>query len=144
MGGGGRVEALANANGDALLEGVGTTGGTLTISARDHQTLEGTFDEPPGTMQEVALMPSPSSRVIVRVISSAADALAGAVVQLMSRGPGDVAEFAAVDAGGMATFSDVPSGPVQFSAHADGFAPATVRVADDGRASIVISLTRSQ
>ena len=31
VGGGGRVETVTNANGDALMEGVGTSGGTLTI-----------------------------------------------------------------------------------------------------------------
>ena len=140
VGGGGRVEAATTANGDALLEGVGKIGGTLTISAREHQTLEGKFDETPETMQEVALMPLPSARVDVRVVGSDGDAIAGAVVELLARGPGDVAEFVAADAKGIATFLDVPAGPQQFGAHAEGFASSTVRVAEDARVSIVITL----
>jgi hypothetical protein len=144
VGGGGRVETTATANGDALLEGVGRTGGTLTISAREHQTLEGRFDETPETHQEVALMPSPSASVAVRVVSSDGDAIAGAVVELLSRGPGDAAEFVVADSRGTATFIGVPTGPLQFGAHAEGFAGAMVRIAEDARLAIVISLKRAQ
>jgi hypothetical protein len=144
VGGGGRVETYTNANGDALMEGVGTAGGTLTINAREHQTVEGVFDETPDTMQEVALTPSPSARVSVRVVRDEAKVPGDAVVELLARGPADVAEFAATDPKGMATFTDVPPGPLQFRAHADGFAPATVRIEEDGRSSIVITLTRAQ
>ena len=79
-------------------------------------------------------------------MSSAADgdAIASAVVELLPRGAGDVAEFVAADAKGVATFLDVPEGPLQFGAHADGFASSTVRVAEDARLSIVISLKRAQ
>jgi hypothetical protein len=38
----------------------------------------------------------------------------------------------------------VAPGPLQFRAHADGFAPAVVRIEEDARASIVITLMRSQ
>jgi hypothetical protein len=144
VGGGGRSEAVTNANGDALLEGAGAAGGTLTISARDYQPLEGGFDQTPGTLQEVALVPSPGSMLRVRVVSGADEALAWAVVQLIPRSAGDVAEFSTAGANGVATFVDVPPGPLQFSAHADGYGVATVGVAEDGRGSIVIALTRSQ
>ena len=144
VGGGGRVEALTNANGDALLEAVGTAGGTMTISARDYQTLEGAFDETPGMQQDVALTPLPSTRVTVRVVNSDNEALAGAVVQLLTRSAAEAAEFAATDAKGIATFADAPPGQLQFGAHAEGFAPATVRIAEDGRASIVITLARTK
>lgn len=144
VGGGARVEATATANGDVLLEAVGATGGTLTISARDYQTLEGRFDQTPETQQEVALVPLPTTRVVVRVVSTDGEAIARAVVELIARGPADAAEFVAADAKGMAAFVDVPPGPLQFSAHADGFTPATVRIAEEGRASIVITLTRAR
>ena len=140
VGGGGRVEASTNANGDALLESVGAAGGTLTISARDHQTLEGSFDETPDTLQEVALVPSPTTRVALRVVSSAGDAIAGAVVQLHGRSPSTADEFVVADAKGLASFADVPPGPLRISAHADGFAPATVQVPEEGRASVVVAL----
>ena len=144
VGGGGRVETYTNANGDALMEGVGTSGGTLTVSAREHQTVEGVFDETPDTMQEVALTSSPTARVSVRVVRDEAEVPGDAVVELLARGPADVAEFATTDAKGMATFTDVPPGPLQFRAHGDGFAPTIVRIEEDSRASIVITLKRVQ
>ena len=142
VGGGATVEAVATANGDALLEAAGHTGGTLTISAREYQTLEGSFEQTPETQQDVALAPLPSARVAVRVVSSDGDAIARAVVELIARGPADASEFVVADAKGMAAFSDAPLGPLQFSAHADGFTPATLRVAEENRASIVIALAR--
>lgn len=144
VGGGATVEATATANGDALLEAVGSTGGTLTISAREYQTLEGKFDQTPETQQEVALVPLPSARLTVRVISSDGEAIARAVVELLARGPADASEFVVADAKGMAAFAGVPPGPLQLRAHADGFAPATLRITEEGRASIVISLARAR
>ena len=79
---------------------------------------------------------------MVRVVSSGGDAIAGAIVELLPRGAGDVAEFVAADAKGIAFFLDVPAGPLQFGAHADGFVSSTVRVAEDGRLAIVVTLTR--
>ena len=143
VGGGGRVEASATPNGDVLLEGVGKTGGTLTISARDYQTLEGQFNETPETHQEVALMPSPAARLTVRVVADSGEAIANAVVQLFPRGAGDVAEFVSADARGVATFSDLPTGPLQFSASADRYVSAAVRIAEENRAGIVIALARA-
>ena len=142
VGGGATVEAVATANGDALLEAVGSTGGTLTISAREHQTLEGKFDQTPEPQQEVALIPLPTARVGVRVVSSGGDAIAGAVVELIPRGSADASEFVVADAKGVAAFTDAPPGPLQFRAHAEGFAPGTVRVAEEDRASIVLTLAR--
>jgi hypothetical protein len=144
VGGGGRVETLTTPNGDALLEGVGTAGGTLTISARDYQTVEGSFTETPDTMQEVPLMKLPSTLLTVRVVNSENESIGGAVVELLARGPADVAEFAAADAKGVVTFSNVPPGSLQFIAHADGFAPITVQVNEESRGSITMTLTRAR
>jgi hypothetical protein len=141
VGGGGRVETVSNANGDALLEAVGTSGGTLTISARGHETLEGSFDQTPDTLQEVRLTRSPTASPQVRVVSGAGDAIAGAIVQRHSRGAGDADEFVAANSQGVAMFTDLPQGPLQFSAHAGGHLSASVRIAEDARASIVITLT---
>ena len=140
-GGGGRVEASTTPNGDSLLEGVGTTGGTLTIEARGYQTLEGTFTETPETLQEVALLPLPATRLEVRVVNNDGGPIAGAVVALLPRGPGDATEFAAANAKGVATFSEVPPGPLRFSAHSEGFTSASIAIAEESRASIVIPLT---
>lgn len=144
VGGSGRIEAVATPNGDALLEAVGTSGGTLTISAREHETLEGAFDEAPETPQEVALMPSPSARVVVQVVKSDGAPIAGAVVELQPRAPGDAAEFAATDARGLATFLEVAPGQLRFAASAEGHAPSSVPVTDDKRSAIVITLPDAQ
>jgi hypothetical protein len=141
-GGGGRVEAGTTPNGDALLEGVGTIGGTLTIESREYQTLEGSFTETPDTLQEVALVPTPSGRLTVQVISDSAEPIASAVVQLLPRGPGDAGEFAAVNPKGVAAFNEVPGGTLRFSAHAEGFKPGAATVAEESRASITITLAR--
>jgi hypothetical protein len=137
--GGVRVEASTTPNGDALLEGVGTAGGTLTITDRDYQTLEGAFDETPGTLQEVALLPLSPARVPVRVIDSDGAPVADAIVELLA-GAGDTPEFVATDAKGVAAFTEVAAGTLRFTAHAKGFASATVQVPEEGRASIVITL----
>ena len=142
--GGARIEALATANGDALIEGAGAAGGTMTITAREFQTLEGAFAETPGTQQEIALVPAPSSRLIVHVVNESGDAVSGAIVQLLRRGPADAAEFAAADVKGVAAFLNVPEGPLQFSASAEGFTAAAVRVPEEQRASIRITLARAQ
>jgi hypothetical protein len=144
VGGGGLVEAVATPNGDALLEAVGVAGGTLTVSAAEHETLEGAFDETPETPQEVALMPTPSARVVVQVVKSDGAAIAAAVVELQPRTPGDAAEFAATDAKGLATFLGVPPGLVRFAAYAQGHAPSSVHVPDDKRNAIVITLPDAQ
>ena len=144
LGGGRRVEAATTANGDALLEGVGAAGGTLTISANGYQTLEGNFPETPETQQDVALIPLPAERLSVRVIDDAGNGVANAIVQLLPRGPGDAPEFAAADSSGVATFMNLPAGTLQFSAHANGFKTAVLRVAEESRASITMTLTRSQ
>jgi hypothetical protein len=141
VGGGGRVEAMATPNGDALLEAVGMTGGTLTISARGYQPLEGGFDDTPGTMQEVALAPVAASRLTMRVVDRDGAAIAGAVVGLLARDPRNATEFVAADVKGIASFADVPPGNLQFTAHAKGFAPAALRVAEDRRVSIILTLT---
>lgn len=111
-------------------------------SRRDYQTVEGRFDETPGLQQEVALKALPSSRVTVRVVNEAGEAMSGAVVELVARHSRDVAEFSGADAKGIATFSDLPPGDRQFTARASGFTAATVRVAKDNRESIAIVLKR--
>lgn len=140
LGGGGRVEAVTSANGDALLEAVGVEGGTLTIEAREYGTLEGQFDETPDTQQEVALMPVPSTNVTVRVVNGDGQPVAGAVVAVQPRSPGDAAEFAATSDTGVATFLDVEPGSLPLSASAPRFATAALTVPEDGRGAIVITL----
>jgi len=142
VGGGSRVQAATTANGDVLLEAAAAGGGTLTISAREYQALEGAFDETPETLQEVSLVRLPSAGMQVRVVSDEGKSLAGAIVELVSRRPGEAAEFVAADNRGIATFVGVTPGALQLNAYAEGFAPASVRVTDEGRAAIIIALTR--
>ena len=142
VGGGHRVEATATANGDVLLEAAGETGGTLTVSARGYQTLEGAFEETPETLQEVALVRLPSAGIQVRVVSSESGPVAGAIVELVARRPDEVAEFVATDSKGVAMFFDAPPGTLQLNAYAEGYAGASVGVTDEGRAAIIIALTR--
>lgn len=140
--GGARVEASATAGGDVLLEAAGAGGGTLTVSARGYQTLEGAFEETPETLQEVSLNRLPSGVMQVRVVSDEGKPLASAIVELVPRHPGEAAEFVATDGKGIARFIDVSPGAVQLNASAEGFAAASVRVPDKARATVVITLTR--
>ena len=105
-GNGGRVEAMATANGDALLEAVGAAGGQLAVTARNYQPLEASFPEPPATVQEVALPPEAATRVLARVVSAAGAALPNAVVELSPTDALDVSDIAVTDARGLATFLD--------------------------------------
>jgi hypothetical protein len=143
-GGGSRVEAVTNANGDALLEAVGVTGGTLALSANGYETVEGSFAETPGTHQEVALERSPSSRVMVRVESPEGTPIAGAAVMLASSRAGDPIEIASSDAKGTASFANVPPGSLRLTAAAEGFAPAQHAIAPPDRASTTVTLKRDQ
>jgi hypothetical protein len=43
---------------------------------------------------------------------------------------------------GIATFNDVSPGALQVNAYAEGFDAASVRVAEEARATIIIALTR--
>lgn len=140
-GGGSRVEAATNANGDALLEATGATGGTLSLSANDYVTVEGAFAETPGILQEVSLTRSPSSRMMVRVVSSSGEPIAGAAVLLSSSRPGDPAEIAATDARGVAQLQDVPPGGLRITAAAQGFATGQHSIAAADRGPITLTLT---
>jgi hypothetical protein len=133
-GGGGRVEAFTTANGDALLEAAGAAGGTLTISDREYQTLEGVFDVTPDTLQEVALTRLPPSRPQVMVITEDNQPVRDAVIELT--GGGDITRFASTDAKGIAFFSDIGRGTLRLIAHADGFVSTTMQIPEDARASI--------
>ena len=114
----------------------------LTISANGYQTLEGVFEETPETLQDVSLVPLPISGIRVRVASSDDQSIAGAIVELVPRHPGEAPEFVATDPKGIATFSDVSPGAFQLNACAEGFTAGSVRVADEARTAIAITLQR--
>jgi hypothetical protein len=141
-GSGARVEATVTATGDALLEGVGTAGGTLAISAREFQPVEEQLTEPPGLSHTVALMPlTPVPNLRARVIAASGEPLPDAVVALVPANPADVPRVAVTDAQGVVTFSDAPSGSLQLIASADGFVALPMRIGDD-RGEVLFRLSR--
>jgi carboxypeptidase family protein len=142
-GSGARVEATTTASGDALLEGVGTAGGTLAVSAQGYRPAEEQLTEPPGLPHAIALTPlPPDSRVRLRVITSLGEPLPNAVVELISANPAEVPRVAATGPQGVVTFSDVPSGSLQLIASADGFVTSTMRIGDDRTSAVVFTLSR--
>ena len=142
-GSGARVEATATASGDALLEGVGATGGTLAISAQGYQQADEQLSEPPGLPLTIALRPlPPAANVRTRVTTTSGEPLPNALVELISANPAAVPRVAMADAKGVVTFADVPSGALDLIAHADGFAISTMRVENDRAGEVVFTLSR--
>jgi hypothetical protein len=143
-GSGGRVEAVTTANGDALLEGVGLNGGTLTIGASDYQTLEGSFAELPDTLQEVVLTPLRANRMRITIETEDHDPLPNAIVELQSSRLGDPVDIAATGSNGVAPFTMLPPGVLQMRVHAEGFIPSTSRVTGENGGGIGVTLKREQ
>jgi hypothetical protein len=140
---GARVEATATATGEALLEGVGTAGGTLAVSARGYETAQESLAEPPGSLHDVALTPvAASTNLRPRVITTSGEPLPNAVLELISANPADVPRVAVTDAKGVAAFADVPSGSLQLIASAEGFVTSKVRIGEDRTAEIVLTLSQ--
>ena len=142
-GSGGRVEAAATASGDALLEGVGTTQGTLTVSAPGYQLTEEALAEPPGSLHTLVLSPLPQpAPVHARVMTMAGESLRNAVVELLSADPAAVPRVALTNGRGVVMFDDVSSGSSQLIVSADGFATSTMRIAKDAPGEVVVTFSR--
>jgi hypothetical protein len=142
-GSGAHVEAPANATGEALLEGVGSAGGRLSVSARGFEPVEEQLAEPPGVLHDIALMPAAADQILrPRVITTSGEPLPNAVVELISANPAALPHMAVTDAKGVVAFSDVPSGSLQLIASADGFVTSTMRMGDDRSAEIVLTLSQ--
>jgi hypothetical protein len=143
IGSGGRVEATTTATGDALLEGVGTAGGTLAVSAQRYEPVEEQLTEPAGVPHDVALMPlPPATNAQVRVITTSGEPLADAVVVLISANPAAVPRVEATDAKGVVRFAAVPSGSLQLVASADGFVMSATRFERASASEVVFTLSR--
>jgi hypothetical protein len=140
---GGSVEAVTNANGDALLESIGPAGGTLAVAMRDYQEVEGGFDEAPTEQQEVALKALPPPRVQVRVMNDANQPVGGAVLHLLPQTAADPGEMALADGKGTATLVGVRPGVLTLVVSADGYAVTTVQIADEDRLTVVVRLSRA-
>ena len=142
-GSGGRVEAAATASGDALLEGVGTAQGTLTVAAPGYQLTEEALAEPPGSLHTLVLSPLPQpAPVRARVMTMAGESLRDAVVELLSADPATVPRVALTNGRGVVMFDDVSSGSSQLIVSADGFATSTMRIAKDAPGEVVVTLSR--
>jgi hypothetical protein len=142
-GGGGRVEATAMATGDALLEGVGSAGGTLTASAQRYQPTEEQLAEPPGIIHTLALSPRPpAARVRVRVTTMAGERVRNAVVEFLPADAAALPRVALTDGSGAVMFDDAPPGAVLLVVSADGFVTSTMRIAKDATGEVVVTLSR--
>ena len=139
--GGGRAEATATIIGEALLEGVGTRPGILTVTAPGFQPSEERLSEPPGILHEVALVPLPDASLTVRVVTAAGDALPKAVVEVVPANPLMAPQVAVTDAKGVVTFPDVPAGSLRVTAIAGGYVSATMRMSRENRAGAVLTLS---
>jgi len=139
--GGGRAEATATIIGEALLEGVGTRPGILTVTAPGFQPSEERLSEPPGILHEVALVPLPDASLTVRVVTAAGDALPNAVVEVVPANPLMAPQVAVTDAKGVVTFPDVPAGSLRVTAIAGGYVSATMRMSRENRAGAVLTLS---
>lgn len=144
IGGGGRVDARTNALGEALLEGVGATGGTLVLTANGFDPGEEKFAEVPAMLHEVALAPSPPPRIELRVVNAAGRPVRDAVVELAAANAVEIGHIAATDAKGGVTFTNLPGGVLRFTATADGHRSATVHIAEDKRSPAVLTLAARQ
>jgi hypothetical protein len=140
--GGTRIEARASANGEALLEGVGSEGGTLAIAARGYQPSQTKIAELPANLQEVALVPLPDPRMQARVITASGEPVQNAVVEVTSESPMEVTQIAVTDVKGLVAFSDLPPGGLRLMASAEQFVTEAMRIADNARAAVVLTLSR--
>jgi hypothetical protein len=135
---GATVEARSNATGEALLEAVGATSGTLAVTAPGYYDYEEPFGEPPGTLYEVSLSPKPSSTLELRVVAASGAPIADAVVVLTPAGT-HTPQIAITSSSGDVSFPDLPPATVHVSASAPGFATGATAVTD--RRAIVLTLT---
>jgi hypothetical protein len=138
--GGGRSEATTTITGEALLEGVGTRPGILTVTAPRFQATEEHLPEPPGIQHDVALVPLPDTRLSVRVVTASGDPLPNAVVEVVSANPLWGPQLAVTDAKGAVTFADAPAGTLRVAAIANGHVASTTRISQDNRAGVVLTL----
>ncbi|HEY7283860.1 MAG TPA: carboxypeptidase-like regulatory domain-containing protein [Vicinamibacterales bacterium] len=140
---GDRIEASSSATGEALLEGAGTTGGTLAVAASGYESIEEMLPEPPGVLHEVALARTRPRRLQVRVINAFGEPLGDTVVEIVSADPMEIPSVAATDPKGTVLFANAPAGSLRLTAGRDGFVTATVRVPEDRSIPVIVTLARA-
>ena len=133
--GGGRSEATATILGEALLEGVGTRPGILTVTAPGFQRVEERLSEPPGLIHEVALIPLTETGLRVRVVTASGENVSGAVVEAAPLNPLWPSQIAVTDSNGALAFPDAPPGSLRLTAAANGYVGATMFMPQDHRAA---------
>jgi hypothetical protein len=109
--GGGRSEATTTNTGDALLEGVGTRPGILTVTAPGFLPAEQRLPEPPGILHDVALVPLLPTSVSLRVVTASGDALPNAVVEVAPENPLETPQLAVTDPKESSHFPTLPRAP---------------------------------
>jgi hypothetical protein len=141
---GGRIEATSSTAGDVLLEGIGTTAGTLACAAAGYQSAEEALPEPPTVLHEVTLVRTPDRKLQARVVTVSGEPVPAAVVELASRDPMEIPRVSVTDQKGLVTFPDAPAGSLRLTAGADGFVTAATSIAEDHRTGIVLTLARER
>lgn len=136
-----RLEGRTTGSGDALLDGVSASAGTLEVTAAGLQQVTQAMPEPPTMPHEVRMEPEPLTMLSPRVVTASGRPIADAVVLLAAENPMLRALVAPTDATGVARFVSVPLGPLRATASASGYAAAVTRVVDDDRGEIVIVLS---
>ena len=110
------------------------------MTAPGFQPAEERLPEPPGIIQDVALVPLPDTSLPVHVHTASGDALPNAVVEVAPANRLWAPQIAVTDATGVATFPDVPAGTLRVTAMANGYVASTLRISQDNRAGAVLTL----
>jgi hypothetical protein len=135
-----RVEAVATATGEALLEGIGPVSGLLRVSASAYHDLQTQAASPPADTQQVGLIPAGEPRVDARVTSTTGEPVAGAIVELSPAEPLQLGHIAATDTQGAVTFDAAPTGALRLQVTAEQFETAAVQVPADRRNPVIVRL----
>jgi carboxypeptidase family protein len=141
---GARVEAVASATGEALLDGVGTAGGTLAVEAPGHEPAEEMLPEPSPALHEVALARTPDRHVEARVVAASGVPVSGAVVLLTSADPMHIPRVAITDASGSIRFAAAPAGTLRLTVSTDGVVRAAAAIGEEHRTGIVLTVDQDR
>jgi len=139
---GGRVEASASANGDALLEGLAAAPGALTIRSRGYLPLEVKQPAPLDALSEHALEPARDASLKCLVVNDGREPIADAVVELTPAAPLDIGQIATTDSKGLCWFTEVPPGPLRLVAWVDGVVVAKITVPADAAGDIILTVAK--
>lgn len=138
-----RSEATTTAGGAVLLQGVDTTqGGTLEVAAEGFEPVTLAIKEPPAASIEVTLRAAPLNALTARVVNTAGEPVAGAVVEVLSDVPAEAVRVGTTDRTGVLRLLDVPTSTLRLTAAADSYAMTTVVVTGASRSNIPVTLSR--